>query len=106
MLPHDDAATSSSWGVKPRYPESATAHRLDLPACAKTAGAYARRAAGRITASLPREDEMATKVGINGFGRIGRLVLQALCDQGLLRREIDVVGVVDVSTHADYSPTR
>jgi len=49
---------------------------------------------------------MATKVGINGFGRIGRLVLQALCDQGLLRREIDVVGVVDVSTHADYSPTR
>ena len=49
---------------------------------------------------------MATKVGINGFGRIGRLVLQALCDQGLLRREIDVVGVVDVSTHADFSPTR
>jgi len=49
---------------------------------------------------------MATKVGINGFGRIGRLVFQALCDQGLLRREIDVVGVVDVSTHADYSPTR
>jgi len=45
---------------------------------------------------------MAIKVGINGFGRIGRLVFQAVCDQGLLGREIDVVGVVDVSTNADY----
>jgi len=45
---------------------------------------------------------MAIKVGINGFGRIGRLVFQALCDQGLLGKEIDVVGVVDVSTDADY----
>jgi len=45
---------------------------------------------------------MAIKIGINGFGRIGRLVLQALCDRGLLGREIDVVGVVDVSTDADY----
>jgi glyceraldehyde 3-phosphate dehydrogenase len=45
---------------------------------------------------------MAIKVGINGFGRIGRLVFQALCDQGLLGTEIDVVGVVDVSTNADY----
>jgi glyceraldehyde 3-phosphate dehydrogenase len=45
---------------------------------------------------------MATKVGINGFGRIGRLVYQAICDQGLLGKEIDVVAVVDVSTDADY----
>ena len=45
---------------------------------------------------------MAIKVGINGFGRIGRLVFQALCDQGLLGREIDVVGIVDISTNADY----
>ncbi len=45
---------------------------------------------------------MAIKVGINGFGRIGRLVFQALCDQGLLGKEIDVVGVVDISTDADY----
>jgi glyceraldehyde 3-phosphate dehydrogenase len=45
---------------------------------------------------------MAIRVGINGFGRIGRLVFQALCDQGLLGREIDVVGVVDISTDADY----
>src|SRR5512143_1380011 len=45
---------------------------------------------------------MAIKVAINGFGRIGRLVFQALCDQGLLGKEIDVVGVVDISTDADY----
>jgi glyceraldehyde 3-phosphate dehydrogenase len=45
---------------------------------------------------------MAIKVAINGFGRIGRLVFQALCDQGLLGREVDVVGIVDISTNADY----
>jgi glyceraldehyde 3-phosphate dehydrogenase len=45
---------------------------------------------------------MALKVGINGFGRIGRLVFQALCDQGLLGKTIDVVAVVDISTDADY----
>jgi glyceraldehyde 3-phosphate dehydrogenase len=45
---------------------------------------------------------MAIKVGINGFGRIGRLVFQALCDQGLLGREVDLVGIVDISTNADY----
>jgi len=45
---------------------------------------------------------MAIRVGINGFGRIGRLVFQALCDQGLLGKEIDVVGVVDIVTDADY----
>src|SRR5512147_2230966 len=44
----------------------------------------------------------ALKVGINGFGRIGRMVFQALCDQGLLGKTIDVVAVVDVSTDADY----
>jgi len=31
------------------------------------------------------------RVAINGFGRIGRLVFQALCDQGLLGKGIDVV---------------
>lgn len=45
---------------------------------------------------------MAVKIGINGFGRIGRMVFQAICDQGLLGKEIDVVAVVDVSTDADY----
>ena len=45
---------------------------------------------------------MAVKIAINGFGRIGRMVFQALCDQGLLGKSIDVVAVVDVSTDADY----
>ena len=45
---------------------------------------------------------MPVKVGINGFGRIGRLVLRAICDQGLLGKVIDVVAVVDVSTDVDY----
>ena len=45
---------------------------------------------------------MAIKIGINGFGRIGRMVFQAICDQGLLGKELDVVAVVDVSTDADY----
>ncbi len=45
---------------------------------------------------------MALKVGINGFGRIGRLVYQAIADQGLLGKEIDVVAVVDISTDAKY----
>ena len=45
---------------------------------------------------------MAIRVGINGFGRIGRMVFQAICDQGLLGKEVDVVAVVDISTDADY----
>jgi len=45
---------------------------------------------------------MATKIAINGFGRIGRMVFQALCDQGLLGKQFDVVAVVDVSTDAEY----
>ena len=43
------------------------------------------------------------KVAINGFGRIGRLVLQSMVDQGLLGKDkIDVVAVVDISTDARY----
>ncbi len=45
---------------------------------------------------------MAIKVAINGFGRIGRLVFQALVERDLLGKEIDVVAVVDISTDADY----
>ena len=61
---------------------------------------------------------MAVKIGINGFGRIGRMVFQAgaqaerardsplhswqaICDQGLLGSKLDVVGVVDMSTDAE-----
>jgi glyceraldehyde 3-phosphate dehydrogenase len=45
---------------------------------------------------------MATKVAINGFGRIGRLVFMALVDKGLLGKAVDIVGVVDMSTDAKY----
>jgi glyceraldehyde 3-phosphate dehydrogenase len=36
------------------------------------------------------------KVGINGFGRIGRLVFRALVEQGLLGKTLDVVAVNDL----------
>lgn len=39
---------------------------------------------------------MAVKVGINGFGRIGRLVFRAIVDQGLLGNELDVVAINDI----------
>ncbi len=45
---------------------------------------------------------MAVKVGINGFGRIGRLVFNAIVDKGFLGNKIDVVAVVDVTTDAKY----
>jgi len=45
---------------------------------------------------------MALNVGINGFGRIGRMVFQAMCDQGLVGTKINVVAVVDMSTDAEY----
>jgi glyceraldehyde 3-phosphate dehydrogenase len=38
----------------------------------------------------------AIKVGINGFGRIGRLVFRALVEQGLLGKSLDVVAVNDI----------
>ena len=45
---------------------------------------------------------MAVKVGINGFGRIGRQIINVMADKGYLGKEIDVVAVVDVSTDAQY----
>jgi len=45
---------------------------------------------------------MAINVGINGFGRIGRMVFQAMCDQKLVGTKINVVAVVDMSTDAEY----
>src|SRR5205823_12309695 len=39
---------------------------------------------------------MPVKVGINGFGRIGRLVFRALVEQGRLGHELDVVAVNDI----------
>jgi glyceraldehyde 3-phosphate dehydrogenase len=37
-----------------------------------------------------------TKIGINGFGRIGRLVFRAIAEQGLLGTKVDVVAVNDL----------
>ncbi len=39
---------------------------------------------------------MPTKIAINGFGRIGRLVFRAIAEQGLLGKEFDVVAVGDI----------
>jgi glyceraldehyde 3-phosphate dehydrogenase len=39
---------------------------------------------------------MPTKVAINGFGRIGRLVFRAMCEQGMLGRDVEVVAVGDI----------
>jgi glyceraldehyde 3-phosphate dehydrogenase len=39
---------------------------------------------------------MATKVAINGFGRIGRLVFRAMVEQGLVGGDVEVVAVGDV----------
>ncbi len=45
---------------------------------------------------------MAISVGINGFGRIGRLVFKSIVEKGLLGKEIDVKAVVDIVTDAKY----
>jgi glyceraldehyde 3-phosphate dehydrogenase len=37
-----------------------------------------------------------TKIGINGFGRIGRLVFRAIAEQGLLGKDFQVVAVNDL----------
>ena len=34
-----------------------------------------------------------TKIGINAFGRIGRLVFRGIAEQGLLGKEIEVIAV-------------
>ncbi|MEX0321144.1 MAG: type I glyceraldehyde-3-phosphate dehydrogenase [Puniceicoccaceae bacterium] len=39
---------------------------------------------------------MATKIAINGFGRIGRLVFRALVEQGLYGDEFEVVAINDL----------
>ncbi len=37
-----------------------------------------------------------TKIAINGFGRIGRLVFRAIVEEGLLGKSLDVVAVNDI----------
>ncbi len=45
---------------------------------------------------------MPIRVAVNGFGRIGRQVVSAMSEKGMLGKIFDVVAVVDVSTDADY----
>src|SRR6266545_3373095 len=42
-----------------------------------------------------KEPEMSVRVGINGFGRIGRNVLRAIAEAG--RNDIEVVGINDLA---------
>jgi Glyceraldehyde-3-phosphate dehydrogenase/erythrose-4-phosphate dehydrogenase len=39
---------------------------------------------------------MATKVAVNGFGRIGRLALRAIIESG--RKDLDVVAINDLGS--------
>jgi glyceraldehyde 3-phosphate dehydrogenase len=39
---------------------------------------------------------MALKIGINGFGRIGRLVFRAIAEKGLLQEGVEVVAINDL----------
>ena len=45
---------------------------------------------------------MAIKVGINGFGRIGRLVVRAIAEKKLIGKEVDVIAIVDITNDAKY----
>src|SRR3990172_1608759 len=45
---------------------------------------------------------MAIKVGINGFGRIGRLVIRAIAEKKLIGKEVDVIAIVDITNDAKY----
>ena len=41
-------------------------------------------------------DVMKTRIGINGFGRIGRLVFRAIAERGLLGKDFEVVAINDL----------
>lgn len=45
---------------------------------------------------------MSIKVAINGFGRIGRLVVRAMAEQGLLGKEFDLVAIATRDCDAAY----
>ncbi len=45
---------------------------------------------------MKEQEKMATKIAINGFGRIGRLVFRALCESEKYSKELDVVAVGDI----------
>src|ERR1035441_9120869 len=61
------------------------------------------RGAGRFTREERRRNHVGIRIGINGFGRIGRLVFRAICDQGLLGKEIEVIAVNDIVPAANLA---
>ena len=77
------AIMADSFGVEGRPP-------------ARTKNVCPRILGGDRTIRERRRNTVAIRVGINGFGRIGRLVFRAICDQGLLGKEIEVVAVNDI----------
>lgn len=42
------------------------------------------------------------RVALNGFGRVGKMVLRALCKRNLVGLEIDVAAIADFANDADY----
>jgi len=83
-------AAACGFAGQPDSPRRAPTHNV-------TVNAHPARPEGRERRVLSKEiHEMAVKVGINGFGRIGRLVFRALVEQGLLGKELDVVAVNDL----------
>src|SRR4051812_22728738 len=75
----------------------ANAHRRlvfwGIPVDAPT---FTRRLRAPVPKRAPLKLNMPTKIAINGFGRIGRLVFRAIAEQGLLGKEFDVVAVGDI----------
>src|SRR3982750_4806746 len=81
------------------------AHALSYAAASRAALAFGRRFdlmpyerahnPSRRRGASPGSGTMV-KVGINGFGRIGRLVFRALVEQKLLGSQLDVVAVNDL----------
>ena len=49
-----------------------------------------------LNIEIELKSNMAVKVAINGFGRIGRLVFRAMVEQGLVGKDVEVVAVGDI----------
>jgi glyceraldehyde 3-phosphate dehydrogenase len=45
---------------------------------------------------------MALRIGINGFGRVGRLILRGIVESG--RKDVEVVGINDLGS-VEMTPT-
>jgi len=57
---------------------------------------FVSRSKKTTTQASLTDKHVMTKIAINGFGRIGRLVFRAIAEQGLLGKEIEVVALNDL----------